>query len=287
MRQFSNGKSAPDSLPPEAPTFSWPHKLGPWLLGMLVLSGGIVAVTSFSEIKGFVQLLLQHGRHLVTDVEKGRNALLNTDARSARSGQAVFRTGYAQRRDERNGLFCRGPKPPWSPRPALYGRAIDQPRVILHVLPSGRDTELGAVAVLSRNQPLDCDCHRSVLRGGGGNSGRGLVATLLESALTSVIVGANTGAEQAVGRDRRRADLPLARRHTVFPDDAFSGVHIPAGRGHSVGHVTRHRAACLVSIGFSQLHRRFNGGCARSDTAGAGYLRGDLYRHVESPRSSS
>src|SRR6266545_1297040 len=59
MRQFSNGKSAPDSLPPEAPTFSWPHKLGPWLLGLLVLSGVIVAVTSFSEIKGFVQLLHQ------------------------------------------------------------------------------------------------------------------------------------------------------------------------------------------------------------------------------------
>jgi hypothetical protein len=59
MGQFGNGEGAPDSLPPEAPTFSWPLKLGPWLLGLLVLSGVIVAVTSFSEIEGFVQLLRQ------------------------------------------------------------------------------------------------------------------------------------------------------------------------------------------------------------------------------------
>ena len=58
MRQFGNGEGAPDSLPPEALTFSWP-KFGPWLLGLLILSGVIVAVTSFSEIEGFVQLLRQ------------------------------------------------------------------------------------------------------------------------------------------------------------------------------------------------------------------------------------
>jgi uncharacterized membrane protein YbhN (UPF0104 family) len=58
MRQFGNGEGAPDSLPPEAPTFSWP-KFGPWLLGLLILSGVIVTVTSFSEIEGFVQLLRQ------------------------------------------------------------------------------------------------------------------------------------------------------------------------------------------------------------------------------------
>ncbi len=45
MRQFSNGEGAPDSLPPEAPTFSWP-KFGPWLLGLLILSGVIVAAPS-------------------------------------------------------------------------------------------------------------------------------------------------------------------------------------------------------------------------------------------------
>jgi uncharacterized membrane protein YbhN (UPF0104 family) len=56
MRQFGNGQGAPDSPPPKAPTFSWP-RFGPWLLGLLILSGVIVAVTSFSEIEGFVQLL--------------------------------------------------------------------------------------------------------------------------------------------------------------------------------------------------------------------------------------
>ena len=49
MRQFGNGQGAPDSLPPKAPTFSWPE-FGPWLLGLLILSGVIVAVVFFGEL---------------------------------------------------------------------------------------------------------------------------------------------------------------------------------------------------------------------------------------------
>ncbi|HEY6400541.1 MAG TPA: lysylphosphatidylglycerol synthase transmembrane domain-containing protein [Blastocatellia bacterium] len=48
---------SPGSAAPRAPTASWPLRIGPWLIGALILSGVILVIVSRGEIEDFAQLL--------------------------------------------------------------------------------------------------------------------------------------------------------------------------------------------------------------------------------------
>jgi|SRR5215470_914654 len=65
-------------------TASWPLKLGPWLIGALILSAVILVVVSHGEIEGFAQLLrratpvwLLFSRHCVAACGLSRNPTRN------------------------------------------------------------------------------------------------------------------------------------------------------------------------------------------------------------------
>src|SRR5262249_16248572 len=49
--------TSPRSQVSKVKTVSWPLRLGPWLIGALILSAVILVVTSHGEIDGFAQLL--------------------------------------------------------------------------------------------------------------------------------------------------------------------------------------------------------------------------------------